>query len=89
MNMSNADVQQRVTAIGLIPKIHANGMTYRNVGRSGLKASALGVGCFAFGGYTTQNFVQQVVDQALDLGINYFDTATTSSNTSTTSTCSY
>jgi len=75
MNMSNADVQQRVTAIGLIPKIHANGMTYRNVGRSGLKASALGVGCFAFGGYTTQDFVQQVVDQALDLGINYFDTA--------------
>jgi aryl-alcohol dehydrogenase-like predicted oxidoreductase len=73
--MSKDDRQERVTAIGLMPKSQSNGMLYRNVGRSGLKASALGVGCFAFGGYTTQENVQKVVDQAIDLGINYFDTA--------------
>mgnify|MGYP000243373250 CR=1 FL=1 len=69
------DIQQRVTAIGLTPKSESNGMQYRHVGRSGLMASAIGVGCFAFGGYVKQDGVQQVVDQALDLGINYFDTA--------------
>ena len=69
------DLQQRVTAIGLTPRSEANGMEYRHVGRSGLVASALGVGCFAFGGYVPQDSVQLVVDQALDLGINYFDTA--------------
>jgi aryl-alcohol dehydrogenase-like predicted oxidoreductase len=64
----------RVTAIGLTPR-NTGGMQYRHVGRSGLMASALGVGCFPFGGYVAQDMVQQVVDQALDLGINYFDTA--------------
>lgn len=67
------DLQARVTAIGLKPK--ASGMQYRHVGRSGLIASAIGVGCFPFGGYVKQDGVQAVVDQALDLGINYFDTA--------------
>ena len=69
------DLQQRVTAIGLTPKSAGHGMQYRHVGRSGLVASALGVGCFPFGGYVPQDGVQQVVDQALALGINYFDTA--------------
>ncbi len=70
----DADLQQRVTAIGLTPRA-GNGMQYRSVGRSGLKASALGVGCFAFGGFVEQPGVKDVVDQALELGINYFDTA--------------
>lgn len=68
------DIQQRVTAIGLTPKA-GNGMQYRHVGRSGLIASAIGVGCFPFGGYVDQPTTCAVVDQALDLGINYFDTA--------------
>jgi aryl-alcohol dehydrogenase-like predicted oxidoreductase len=67
------ELQQRITAIGLTPR--ATTMQYRHVGRSGLRASALGVGCFAFGGYVRQDGVQAVVDQALALGINYFDTA--------------
>ena len=69
------ELQQRVTAIGLTPKSESDGMQYRHVGRSGLMASAIGVGCFPFGGYVPQDTVQQVVDHALDLGINYFDTA--------------
>ena len=67
------DLQARVTAIGLTPRDTA--MQYRHVGRSGLVASAIGVGCFAFGGYVRQDGVQAVVDEALALGINYFDTA--------------
>ena len=66
-------IEQRITAIGLTPR--ATAMQYRHVGRSGLVASAIGVGCFAFGGFVRQDGVQAVVDQALDLGINYFDTA--------------
>jgi aryl-alcohol dehydrogenase-like predicted oxidoreductase len=68
------DIQQRVTAIGLTPKA-GNGMQYRHVGRSGLIASAIGVGCFPFGGFVDLPTTRTVVDQALDLGINYFDTA--------------
>jgi aryl-alcohol dehydrogenase-like predicted oxidoreductase len=68
------DIDQRITAIGLTPK-PGNGMHYRHVGRSGLIASAIGVGCFPFGGYVDQPTTQAVVDQALELGINYFDTA--------------
>ena len=68
------DLQQRVTAIGLTPR-SGNGMQYRHVGRSGLVASAIGVGCFPFGGFVSVKDSCAVVDQALDLGINYFDTA--------------
>jgi aryl-alcohol dehydrogenase-like predicted oxidoreductase len=64
----------RITAIGLAEP-PSNGMRYRKVGRSGLVASAIGVGCFPFGGFVQQPDVQATVDQALDLGINYFDTA--------------
>ncbi|HXE47160.1 MAG TPA: aldo/keto reductase, partial [Ramlibacter sp.] len=67
-------IQDRVTAIGLTPK-NTNGMEYRHVGRSGLIASAIGVGCFPFGGFVSVDDSCAVVDQALALGINYFDTA--------------
>lgn len=67
------DTQDRVTAIGLTPR--PTTMQYRHVGRSGLMASALGIGCFAFGGYVKQDDVNAVMSQALDMGINYFDTA--------------
>lgn len=69
------DVAQRVTAIGLAAQAPAHGMQYRHVGRSGLKASAIGVGCFPFGGYLDEARSRDVVHAALDLGINYFDTA--------------
>lgn len=68
------DLQHRVTAIGLTHE-NRTGMQYRHVGRSGLIASAIGVGCFPFGGFVSVPDSCRVVDQALDLGINYFDTA--------------
>jgi len=72
--VSGADREQRVSAIGLMPK-KSNGMQYRRVGKSGLTVSAIGVGCFAFGGFVDPKAAQAVVDCALELGINYFDTS--------------
>lgn len=65
----------RVTAIGLTPKPATHGMQYRNVGASGLRASAIGVGCYPFGGFLDQARSHAVVHAAIELGINYFDTA--------------
>ena len=71
---TGAERERRVSAIGLAPKA-SNGMQYRRVGRSGLTVSAIGVGCFAFGGFLELKAAQAVVDCALELGINYFDTS--------------
>ena len=55
-------------------------MQMRDCGKSGLKISALGVGCWSFGGgqywgAQAQEDVDQVVRRAVELGITYFDTA--------------
>lgn len=50
-------------------------MEYRNLGRAGVKVSAIGVGCNQFGGVVDRAGTRAVVHQALDLGINFFDTA--------------
>ncbi len=55
-------------------------MEQRQCGTSGLSLSALGMGCWAFGGgdywgEQSQADVDRTVRRALDLGINYFDSA--------------
>ncbi len=50
-------------------------MRYRSLGDSGLKVSVVGVGCNAFGARIDAEQTQDVVDAALDHGINFFDTA--------------
>ena len=50
-------------------------MDYRNLGRSGLQVSVSGIGCNNFGMRIDQERTQAVVDKAIDLGINLFDTA--------------
>lgn len=55
-------------------------MELRTCGRSGLRLSALGLGCWQFGGgeywgEQSQEQTDRVVAVALDLGITYFDTA--------------
>jgi myo-inositol catabolism protein IolS len=52
----------------------------RDCGASGLQLSAIGVGCWSFGGGQywggqAQKDVEEVVRRAVDIGINYFDTA--------------
>jgi aryl-alcohol dehydrogenase-like predicted oxidoreductase len=50
-------------------------MEYRNLGNSGLRVSKLGVGCNSFGGRMELAASKKVVDKAIDLGVNFFDTA--------------
>ncbi len=50
-------------------------MQYVHLGRSGLKVSRLCLGAMNFGTYTTETDSYKIMDRALDLGINFFDTA--------------
>ena len=50
-------------------------MHYRQIGNSSLMASAVGLGCFPFGGFVNIADSRSIVDQAIESGINYFDTA--------------
>jgi len=50
-------------------------MDLRNLGTSGLRVSVVGLGCNNFGGRIDLEATRKVVHKALDLGINFFDTA--------------
>ncbi|MDX2142853.1 MAG: aldo/keto reductase [Rhodospirillaceae bacterium] len=50
-------------------------MEYRSLGRSGLKVSAVGIGCNNFGMIIDAAQTKVVVDKAIELGITLFDTA--------------
>jgi aryl-alcohol dehydrogenase-like predicted oxidoreductase len=51
------------------------GMRFRRLGDSGLVVSVVGVGCNSFGARIDAERTREVVDAALDLGVNLFDTA--------------
>jgi aryl-alcohol dehydrogenase-like predicted oxidoreductase len=50
-------------------------MNYRNLGSAGVKVSPLCLGTMMFGGPTPANESIRIMHQAVDLGINFFDTA--------------
>lgn len=50
-------------------------MEYRNLGKAGVKVSAIGVGCNQFGGFVDLAGTKAIVQAALEVGINFFDTA--------------
>jgi NDP-hexose C3-ketoreductase / dTDP-4-oxo-2-deoxy-alpha-D-pentos-2-ene 2,3-reductase len=50
-------------------------MEYRHLGRSGVKVSKLCLGTMNFGPYTSEKDSFEIMDKALQLGINFFDTA--------------
>jgi aryl-alcohol dehydrogenase-like predicted oxidoreductase len=50
-------------------------MQIRNLGRSGLRVSAVGIGCNNFGGRIDLAATRKVIDRAIDAGITLFDTA--------------
>src|SRR6058998_3151527 len=53
-------------------------MEYRSLGGTGLRVSALGFGCGNIGGLLIRGSVaerERAVARAIELGINYFDTA--------------
>ncbi len=50
-------------------------MEYTQLGRTGLKVSRLCLGTMNFGPYATESESFEIMDKAIDLGINFFDTA--------------
>lgn len=52
-------------------------MEYRQLGRSGVRVSVIGLGTNQFGGPVDQAGVSDIIDAALDLGVNFIDTADT------------
>ncbi|WP_424951737.1 aldo/keto reductase [Deinococcus sp.] len=50
-------------------------MNYRQLGRTGLQVSPLCLGTMNFGPETTEENSHRIMDQALGLGVNFFDTA--------------
>jgi aryl-alcohol dehydrogenase-like predicted oxidoreductase len=55
-------------------------MELRNLGRSGLRVSLVGLGCNNFGGRIDNAAARAVIDKAIDSGITLFDTADTYGN---------
>ncbi|XP_055369971.1 voltage-gated potassium channel subunit beta-1a isoform X5 [Betta splendens] len=55
---------------------HRTGMPYRNLGKSGLRVSCLGLGTWVtFGGQITDEVAEQLMTIAYESGVNLFDTA--------------
>ncbi|XP_029974430.1 voltage-gated potassium channel subunit beta-2-like [Salarias fasciatus] len=55
---------------------YSTGMIYRNLGKSGLRVSCLGLGTWVtFGGQITNQVAEELVTLAYENGINLFDTA--------------
>src|SRR5215831_1872771 len=50
-------------------------MNYRRLGRTALRVSPVCLGTMNFGPLTTQDDAFKIMDRALELGINFFDTA--------------
>lgn len=50
-------------------------MEYRSLGRTGVKVSALCLGSMMFGSQTDEETSADIIDRALDAGINFLDTA--------------
>lgn len=50
-------------------------MKYRNLGKSGIKVSVIGLGTNQFGGKVDLEGVKKILSSALDTGINFIDTA--------------
>lgn len=50
-------------------------MEQRNVGESGLRVSAVGLGCNNFGWLIDADISEKIIHKALDLGVTLFDTA--------------
>jgi aryl-alcohol dehydrogenase-like predicted oxidoreductase len=50
-------------------------MQFTNLGRTGMQVSRLCLGTMNFGPFSTEPESYEIMDRALDLGINFFDTA--------------
>src|ERR1051325_3929180 len=59
----------------VLPASGERQMEYRQLGRSGLRVSAIGLGGNTFGNGADEAQTGRIINRALDLGINFIDTA--------------
>lgn len=74
----NSGGTSRVSLIALIIRTvecMTKTMQYRHLGRSGLLVSEIGLGCMNFGDATNEPEAFEIMDRAIELGVNFFDTA--------------
>lgn len=50
-------------------------MQFRKLGASGLRVSTIGLGCNPFGNEVSASTAEAIVNRAIELGVNYFDSA--------------
>lgn len=67
--------QECIESSGHTNLLQERKMEYLHLGRSGLKISRLGLGTMNFGPETSETDSFAIMDRALELGINLFDTA--------------
>src|SRR6201999_3136054 len=70
LRLSNA----RVTMCAVAHFVTGSFMQIRNLGGSGLRVSAVGLGCYNFGQRTDLGSSRKVIHKAIDLGVTLFDT---------------
>ena len=68
-------IRRIVISLYLVPAFQDRSMQIRNLGSSGLRVSAVGLGCNNFGQRTDLETSRKVIHKAIDLGITLFDTA--------------
>jgi aryl-alcohol dehydrogenase-like predicted oxidoreductase len=61
--------------IEILAPVKEINMKYRNLGKSGLKVSEIGLGTLEFGRRLSEKESISIIDHALDSGINFIDTA--------------
>jgi aryl-alcohol dehydrogenase-like predicted oxidoreductase len=64
-----------MSGISILCELGEISVSLRNLGRSGLRVSEVGLGCNNFGWTIDLEGARKVVHQALDLGVTLFDTA--------------
>src|SRR6188474_241611 len=71
-----SDMTGRVRFFSNLPVLRRTRMEYRRLGQAGVKVSAIGFGSWVtFGKQVDLKLADQLVGQALDLGIHFLDTA--------------
>ncbi|XP_039655648.1 voltage-gated potassium channel subunit beta-2-like isoform X1 [Perca fluviatilis] len=75
--LKNLEDFLRINHVSLRDSIsYSTGMIYRNLGKSGLRVSCLGLGTWVtFGGQITNEVAEELMTLAYENGINLFDTA--------------
>jgi aryl-alcohol dehydrogenase-like predicted oxidoreductase len=72
--------ENRYPLFGIMLRDRSRHVELRNLGKSGLRVSVVGLGCNNFGGRIEFDAAKAVVHKALDLGVTLFDTADTYGN---------